>query len=567
MNNSLEKEIPLPVRYLLGLLPIGVIVVFYYLCIRYSINIPWFDDIENIPYFLVNWIEAPSLIEKWQTIIFPNNEHRVLAARLIVLGQYLVTNKLNFKNLAFCGNLSVLVLFGFITYSYLRQGGKWFLAVPIAFFIFNFQSYAGTFMTIMSLQYQMVILLSVASLYFLAKRRTWPFFLAIFLAYVDTFSMGNGMMVWPSGLVLLLFQARWRDAFIWTVSGAAAIYLYFHGYDFVQGNDKAFDYILQYPFRTFIAFFTMLGGDFDIIANAGFSKRMIIPTLAGLGLFAVFVIWLIGILSTSPFWGRWIPENLAKRYNHLPKLQNDNNRWNAFWLGTLVYVLISMILVVVFRTRFDPHIILWSTYKMYPAVMTSVIYILVIQAFTGRTKLLVFGSSLVVSIILWASTLINYMPIVEETAAARTAFAFNQKRNGIGLGATKNNPFETMLATTLLKVDKMRIYSLPKPLIHADEAKLTLKDSSVTASTKVTINELSPEVLSITQEKPATAGERNYAMMESKDNLYLFSFPLNNSGAIGPKGTIRAGEYEVGVWTVSKNGTKIFKTDQKVIIQ
>lgn len=565
--NSPDKNIPLPVRFFLGLLPLAVIVVFYYFCVKYSINIPWFDDVENIPYFLINWIEAPLLIEKWQTIIFPNNEHRVLAARLIVLGQYLLTNKLNFRDLAFCGNLSVLVLFGLIAYSYLRQGGKWVLAVPIAFFIFNFQSYAGTFMTIMSLQYQMVILLSVASLYFLAKQRPFPLFLALLLAYIDTFSMGNGMMVWPSGLVLLLFQVRWRDAVVWTISGAAAIYLYFHGFDFVQGNDKAFDYILEYPFRTFIAFFTMLGGDFDVIANAAFAKRMIIPTLAGFGLFVVFAIWLIGILSTSPFWGQWIPDQLAKRFKDLPKVQHDNNRWNAFWLGTLVYVLISMILVVVFRTRFDPHIILWSTYKMYPAVMTSVIYIIVVQSFEGRNQILVFVLMLLVSMGVWASTFVNYLPIIEETGVVRTAFAFNQKRNGVGLGATKNSAFEIMLATTLLKVDKMGIYSLPKPLIHADEDKISLADSSGMTSVNVVLNNSSPDVLNIGHDFQTVSGERNYAVLESENNLYLFSFPLNNTGAICPKGTIRAGEYKIGVWNVSKNGTRVLQTNQNVIIQ
>jgi len=565
MNNSLDKYIPLPLRYLIGILPLGAILVFYYFCVKYSINIPWFDDVENIPYFLINWIEAPSIIEKWQTIIFPNNEHRVLAARLIVLGQYWMTNKLNFKDLAFCGNLSVLVLFGLMAYSYLRQGGKWLLVVPVAFFIFNFQSYAGTFMTIMSMQYQMVILLSVASLYFLAKRKSFPLFLALLLAYADTFSMGNGMMVWPSGLVLLLFQARWRDSFLWSIAGAAAIYLYFHGFDFVQGNDKAFDYILKYPIRTFIAFFTMLGGDFDIIATAAFSRRMIIPTLAGLVMFGIFVVWLIAILSTSPLWGQFIPDKLGKWFKDVPNVQDDNNRWNAFWLGTLVYVLISMILVVVFRTRFDPNIILWSTYKMYPAVMTSVIYIIVVQSFNIKNQIFIFGITLIISMGTWASTLVNYLPIVEETSVTRTAFAFNQKRNGVGLGATKNSAFETMLATTLLKVDKMGIYTLPKPLIHKDEDFISLTKSSGLA--KVKVNELSPDVLSINQESKAVSGERNYAILESADNLYLFSFPLNNSGAICPKGTIRAGEYAIGVWSVSKNRTRIMSANQKVIIQ
>lgn len=203
---------------------------------------------------------------------------------------------------------------------------------------------------------------------------------------------------------------------------------------------------------------------------------------------------------------------------------------------------------------------------MYPAVMTSVIYIIVVQTFTGRNQLLAFALLLFVSIGVWASTFVNYLPIVKETGVVRTAFAFNQKRNGVGLGATKNSAFETMLATTLLKVDKMGIYSLPKPLIHADEDKISLADSTGT-TVGVVLNELSPDVLNIGHDFQTVSGERNYAVLESKNNLYLFSFPLNNTGAICPKGTIRAGEYKVGVWNVSKNGTKVLQTNQKVIIQ
>jgi len=554
-------------HYFFGLFPLAIIAVFYYLCIRHSINIPWFDDIENIPYFLIRWIEAQTVGEKWQEIIHPNNEHRVLTARLIVLGQYLITNKLNFKDLLFCGNLSVLAIFGILAYSYLRQGGKWYLTVPVAFFIFNFQSYAGTFMTIMSMQYQMVILLSIASFYFLAKQRTFAFFLAIFLAYVDTFSMGNGMMVWPSGLVLLLFQVRWRDAFLWSTAAVISIYFYFHGYDFVQGNDKAFTYILEYPVRTFIAFFTMLGGDFDMIANAEFNKRMVFPTLAGLVLFSIFILWCLVILAESSFWGKWVPAQIGKTFKNYQNAQTDNRRWNAFWLGTLIYVLVGMILVVVFRTRFDPNIILWSTYKMYPAVLTSVIYIIVIQSFKEKFRFSVFLVFLIISAGVWASTLINYLPIIEQTSRVRTAFAFNQKRNGVGLGATKNSAFETMLATTLLKVEKMGIYSLPQPLIHPDEDKISLKDSTGMTFVKVDLKEMPGDNLSVRPVSVSNEKDSKYAVLESKNNLYLFAMSPDDSEAMCPKGTIREGEYKIGVWIVSKSGTKLLTTDQKIFIQ
>lgn len=552
-------------KYAPGLLLLIIIGIFYYFIVRFSINIPWFDDIENIPYFLIKWIEAPTFTEKWQAIIYPNNEHRVLTARIIVLGQYLLTNKLNFKDLLFIGNLSVLVLSGFIIYSYLRHGGKWFLTIPIAFLIFNFQSYSGTFMTIMSMQYQMVILLSVASFYFLAKDKIFPFLLALFLAWVDTFSMGNGMMVWPSGLVLLLFQQRWKDSVIWSAAGAISIFLYFYGFDFVQGNDKAFAYILQYPFRTIIAFFTMLGGDFDVIPNKAFNKRMIIPTLAGITLFIVFVVWFLQILSVSRFWRRWLPVQITKHFSFPLTTHHDDNRWNAFWLGTLIYVLISMILVVVFRTRFDPHIILWSTYKMYPAVMTSVIYIIIIQSFKQK-QILVFSLALLVSAGVWASAFINYLPVIKATSEARTAFAFNQKRNGVGLGATKNSAFEAMIVATLSNVEKRNIYSLPQPLIHVDEDKVTLKDSITNTVAKVEVNDSADGILNIVPVSGMAESGHKYAVLESKDNLYLFNFPSGNTGAICPKGTIRAGDYKIGIWVVSQNGTKIVSTDQRIVI-
>jgi len=565
--NSLSRSNYRPFHYFFGIFPFAIIGIFYFICSKYSINIPWFDDIENIPYFLIKWIEAPTLIEKWQAIIYPNNEHRVLTARMIVLCQYLVTNQLNFKDLLFYGNLSVLILFGIIAYSFVRQGGKWYLTVPVAFFIFNFQAYAGTFMTIMSMQYQMVILLSVASFYFLAKQKTFPFFIAVFLAYVDTFSMGNGMMVWPSGLVLLLFQVRWRDAFLWSLLAAVSIYLYFHGFDFVQGNEKAFAYILEYPVRTFIAFFTMLGGDFDIFANVVFNRRMIVPTLTGFALFFIFVIWFLSILSASPFWGRFISSGMIRRIADFTNAANMNSRWNAFWLGTLIYVFISMVLVVVFRTRFDPNIILWSTYKMYPAVLTSVIYIIVIQIFKDKYRFPAFLFFFLISAGAWASTFINYLPIIEQTSDVRTAFAFNQRRNGVGLGAMKNSAFETMIATTLLKVERMGIYSLPKPLIHAEEEQISLKNSSGILFTKVNLKDAPGDNLIVQPVTKLAESGKSFAILESKDNLYLFAMPLDNSGAMCPKATIRAGEYQIGVWTVSGNDTKVWSANQKIQIE
>ena len=104
---------------LLVLLPIGL---FYATAVLYSLNIPWFDDIENIPYFLLNWLNADTLSGKLSALFRPNNEHRVVGARLVVLVQQALMGELNFRVLAFVGNLSVLGIFGLLVRNFRKTG-------------------------------------------------------------------------------------------------------------------------------------------------------------------------------------------------------------------------------------------------------------------------------------------------------------------------------------------------------------------------------------------------------------------------------------------------------------
>jgi hypothetical protein len=554
-------------NYISGLLTIAVICIFYYCSTLYSLNIPWFDDIENIPYFVVNWLEGDSFSEKWQALILPNNEHRVVAARLVVLAQYYIAGSLNFKVLVFLGNLTVLGFFSLFVYNFSRQSGKLFLVLPAAFLIFNLQSYLVTFMTIMSMQYQMVLFLTAFSFIFLAKRGSRYFLAAVLIAYLDTFSMGNGMMVWPSGLVILLFQTRWRDAMVWIVAGGLSAFFYFSGHDFVQGNDKGFDYIIQHPVSTFTGFFTMLGGVFDVIPDKVFSKRMILPFLGGLFFFSVFLFWLVGILSTSGFWGRFIPGKVTRFYKSFPTVQESHTRWNSFWLGILTYALITTVLIVFFRTRFDYQIVLWSTYKMYPNVFAGVVYLLAIQAVPLKRQLPVFLISCVIASATWIASFINYLPIAKQTSYVRTAFAHNQRRNNVGLGAGKDSPFEKMVIRTLHKADSLHVYSLPRPVIHADENNLHVSESATGSFAKVEIKGNDNINMIIKLLEPFEQEGRSYVIMESAKNLYLLAIDPNNWEAVCPLGTIRAGEYKIGIWNVDKSGTKVLPTQEKVTIQ
>jgi hypothetical protein len=205
------------IAFVLILLPI---VIFYGFSVAYSTNIPWFDDIENIPYFLSRLLDASAWYESAEAFLRPNNEHRVLSARLIVYLNYVLTGEINFRALALIGNLTVLGIFLLIARAYLKNSGPLLYLIPAAFFIFNLQFYSMTFMTIMSLQYQLIICEVFLSLYLLIKPSRFSFGVAILVAILGTFSMGNGLMAWPTGALLLLYLGHWSRLITWVTLSA-----------------------------------------------------------------------------------------------------------------------------------------------------------------------------------------------------------------------------------------------------------------------------------------------------------------------------------------------------------
>ena len=143
----------------------------YFFALRY--DIPWFDEYENIPYFLDRFLNAASFGERIDALLRPNNEHRVVYARIVVLGQYALTGGLNFANLMLWGNLGLVLIFGLL-YAALRRHERtrqreleqrelgqrelaqreWVLVgmLPVPLLLFTAQNYLLTFTAIYTLQ-------------------------------------------------------------------------------------------------------------------------------------------------------------------------------------------------------------------------------------------------------------------------------------------------------------------------------------------------------------------------------------------------------------------------------
>ncbi|MFN8343798.1 MAG: hypothetical protein U0X91_02270 [Spirosomataceae bacterium] len=564
------------IAFIFVLLPIAV---FYGFSIAYSTNVPWFDDIENIPYFLSRLLDASDWYARAEAFLRPNNEHRVLTARLIVCLNYLFTNEINFRQLALTGNLTVLGIFLLIVRGYVKSNGSYLMLIPAAFFIFNLQFYSMTFMTIMSLQYQLIICEVFLSLYLLVKPTRSGFGMAIAVAVLGTFSMGNGLMVWPTGALLLLYTGQWGRLATWLITGTLAITGYFSGYAFVQGNDEGFQYFFQHPFKVIIGFFAFTGGILDWFPRISFEKRMILPVAGGLFISLFFVFYTLGAVSTSARWRTLFSAKITRFYLRIPYFRQTEPRWPVFWVGCFVYLLITSAMVVFFRTRFDYQLVLWATYKIYPGTLMALTVLLALQIAPPAWQKIGLGAAILAALVSWGSSYRYFLPQVQQDRKQRLAFAFNQQRNGVGLGAEKNSDFAKFIVTTLDSAQHKGFYQLPQPLLHPQEEALEalMRDTTRTLEKIPVQVDNQPGTVVVSNETLGYEEGKNtgvFVVLASSDHFYLFSAPAKQDfsnpqkGFVGycPKGLLYNETYEIGVWTVQKTGSRLYRTGQRVTV-
>ncbi len=555
------------------------IIFFYVVSWQHSSNIPWLDDIENIPFFLNQYLSSPSLYGRLESFLRPNNEHRVVSARLIVFFYYLLTSEIDYRVLLFIGNLTVFGIFLLLArFHYKNKGQVGFLA-PVAFLIFNLSFHSMTQMTIMSMQYQLVIFEVFLAFYLLVKPQKIFFFGACLVAILATFSMGNGMMVWPVGGVMLALQTRWRSFGSWLIIAILAITGYFWGYNFVQGNDGGFRYFLTHSIDVIIGFFVFIGGTIDWFPYISFNKRMILPGLVGLIVMSFCLFWLVGFIAIAQNGNTAFMKSVALFYKKIDYFKSLNTSKAVFWLGCYLFIIISSAMVVFFRTRFNYWLILWPTYKIYPASFLSISFFLFSQLIPNQyhTKFLFFCS--LVAATTWGLSYINFSPEMIQTKKQRMAYCFDQKRNQIGLGASRGSSFAPFIVNTLKESSKRHIYTFPNPIIHIDEKKIEalLRDTTKSLPTiKVEINkqEYDTQVINNNFEFLDTDSDGVYVLAWTDKRFYMFNGKPNKlnwgkaRGFSAPcqTGFMELGTYNMGFWVVQNNKTHLYRVDKKLVV-
>ncbi|GAB3250449.1 hypothetical protein GCM10027347_08230 [Larkinella harenae] len=534
------------ISWSLLMVPILGFVFFFF---RYSLNVPWFDDFESIPYFLQRFLDLPTWSEKAEALLRPNNEHRVVYARLVVGIYYLLTGTINFKAYMIVGNASFLVIL-FLFYRSLRRASLplWYL-LPVPFLLFNAQNQMLTFTALFSLQYLAIIMLVFLSVYQLARNTQVGFGLGILLAFLTTFSMGNGMLVWPAGLVVLFYLRVWSRLAIWGALMVIAIFLYFYGYPVQQGNSEGFAFLVEHYLQIFSGFFVYVGSVFDLVPLWPLMWRSMLPEVAG------FI--MVGFL------GFWSFQRLFR--DHRPP-----THWNAFFLGCIVFLICNAGIVALFRTRFGFGMMLWGSYRAYAMVLAAVTYLIFVGNYRNSENLLVrwIPVFLVTAVAINLTSYVFGIPMAAENRQLNRAKAFNQRYNQTGQGGSYQTPLGDFIAQNVDVMRERGWYELPNPSIIAGEQNLLKATSAPADSSNWAVLD-GVKFISVdsrdTVYPPDYAGTV-YLLLQSDRRTYVWGTTKRRPSeqnplavtpgfrSAVPKSIMQPGKYRLGVFEIRPNG-------------
>jgi hypothetical protein len=213
--------------------------------IHYGVNTPFWDEWEMVSIFQDASNGKLSFHDFWAQ----HNEHRILFPNLVLTGAAYVTHwniKAELLINFFFSIITALMLYLFILSRIKRRALAVLAAVLIAVWFYSPVQYEN-WLWGWQVEWFMCVTGIIAGIYLIdsfcntklkdTNRRRLFYGAALLSATIATYSMGDGMLVWPVGLgLLLLYRQDLRAIGGWLVSGIVAIALYYYHYHKPAGN-------------------------------------------------------------------------------------------------------------------------------------------------------------------------------------------------------------------------------------------------------------------------------------------------------------------------------------------
>jgi hypothetical protein len=230
---------------------------YFWFLSRFSVNVVFgdqWDDVTVIKGSYVHFFDwGPMWAQHFENRIFFPNIVVVLLAHTV---------HFNIEVEEYLGAVLLVVATVFILWAHKRRSPStpWLYYCPVAILILSVVQYGNTIWGFQLAWYMVMLCLASAILLLDRMALTWVAFLgALAVAVVGSFSSLQGLLIWPTGLVLLYYRRRsLLLVVVWIAGAVASIVLYFHNYEFTV--TPAREFARQHPLAA-AKFFLFAIGD------------------------------------------------------------------------------------------------------------------------------------------------------------------------------------------------------------------------------------------------------------------------------------------------------------------
>ncbi|MBC3785560.1 hypothetical protein [Spirosoma utsteinense] len=343
----------------------------------YAVNVPKWDD-HALRAYLYYVDQETTVSGKIYQLFRQHNEHRIVFDRIVATLDYWLFGKLSYLHLMVLGNLSLVGLLALFSFVLVRTGKPLIYALPVSLLLFNLSHWENMFWGMAALQNFSVVLWAVLTIYLLSFTNRWS--LAIATAILATLTSGNGLLIWPIGLLLVLLRTPVRDRqavavssprpFVvlatWVAVAAVVIVLYFTGFEPSASNPPdrgSFTDIL----KGWVAFTGSAAEAFSSTSPLSTSTRlgmlMILATLGSVG-------W-----SLRTHWTTLGNRLLAIGKPNAIDTSGSLPPTTLFFWGCTAFILATAAIVAWTRTSFGLDLIITSRYKVYSLSLLALLYV------------------------------------------------------------------------------------------------------------------------------------------------------------------------------------------------
>jgi len=256
---------------LLLLVPVAL---YFWFIHQYGVNAIYYDQWNDVallthtPYYISSFsgVSAYSGHTSIGMLWYQHNESRTFFPNLITLVLGALTH-LNTLTELYLSALLHLIAVSLVIVAHRRDVARLRLIfyLPVAFLMLTL----GQFENILfgyELSWCLVIATLAAAIFFLDDPKFgWLVFVAaVVMAVIGSYSALQGLLIWPAGLVVLLWKHRPRVFVVtWLISAIATTCLYFYHFDFSAAGGSH-GYVLSHPASAVEFFFFDIG---DIVGK------------------------------------------------------------------------------------------------------------------------------------------------------------------------------------------------------------------------------------------------------------------------------------------------------------